>query len=277
MMSTAPTPGTNAAADQQPQRIGSFDIKELLFVAVAGAAGGILFWLLSAWSSLPTFPGWPLYGQILALAFIGAIAALFGVYLLTASDLTAMRTYVFAIVCGLVWQPIINSARQSVNYASAGRQVSAVNTQADQLSSALNQGNAQRIDTAVTATVPAVTQAIDQLPSVQDAAQKQEIVNGSKKAITALESASAKAPAPSIQAIQKIGVSAGQANQTDVGLSAIQSLHTISMHSSTPSAISASEESIKAIAASSKDPSVKKAAEVSLRDLSSQRAAFKPK
>ena len=271
-MTTAPAPGTRAAGGQQPERISSFDVKEFLFVAVAGAAGGILFWLLSASSSLPTFPGWPVYGQILALAFIGSIAALFGVYLLTASDLNAMRTYVFAIVCGLVWQPIISTARQSVNYASAGRQVSAVNAQDDQLSSAVNQGDAQRINTAVTSTVPAVTQAIDQLPNVRDAAQKQEIVDGSKKAITALESASAKAPDSSIQAIQKIGLSAGHANQSDVDLSAIQSLHAISMRSSTPATIKASEDSIKLIAENSKDSSVKKAAEVSLRDLSSQRA-----
>ena len=267
-MGTAPATGKRAAG----KRISSFDIKEFLFVAVAGAAGGILSWLLSAWSSLPTFPGWPVYGQILALAFIGSIAALFGVYLLTASDLNAMRTYVFAIVCGLVWQPIINTARQSVNYASAGRQVSAVNAEDDRLSSAVNQGDAQRINTAVTSTVPAVTQAIDQLPNVQDAAQKQEIVEGSKKAITALENASTKAPDSSIQAIQKIGLSAGHANQTDVDLSAIQSLHAISMRSSTPATIKASEDSIKLIAENSKDPSVKKAAEVSLRDLLSQRA-----
>jgi hypothetical protein len=67
-------------------------------------------------------------------------------------------------------------------------------------------------------------------------------------------------------------LSAGHANQTDVDLSAIQSLHAISMRSSTPATIKASEDSIKLIAENSKDPSVKKAAEVSLRDLLSQRA-----
>lgn len=266
-----PAPDARAAAAAKPERITPIDIKELRYVGIAGAAGGILFWLLSVWSSQPAFPGWPAYGQILALAFIGAIAGLFGVYLLTASNLNSMRTYVFAIVCGLVWQPIIDSARHSVNNASAGKQASAVNTTANQLTSAISHGDAQKIDSAVTSTVPAVTQAIDHLPDVQDATIKQDIVNGSKKTITALEGASAQAPDSSIQALQKIGVSAGQASQTDVGLSAVQSLHAISMRSSAPATVKLSEDSLKAIAESSKDPSVKKAAEVSLRDAQSQR------
>jgi hypothetical protein len=67
-------------------------------------------------------------------------------------------------------------------------------------------------------------------------------------------------------------VSAGQASQTDVGLSAVQSLHAISMRSSAPATVKLSEDSLKAIAESSKDSSVKKAAEVSLRDLQTQRS-----
>src|SRR5215470_18405465 len=167
MMSTAPAPA-------KPERISSVDVKELLFVAAAGAAGGILFWLLSAWSGQATFAPWPVYGQILALAFIGGIAALFGVYLLTASDTNAIRTYVFAIVCGVVWQPIINSAKLTVNDVSAGRQAAAVKTQADQVSNAISQGDPQQISTAVTSAVPAVTQAINRLPEVQDSSMKQE-------------------------------------------------------------------------------------------------------
>jgi len=48
--------------------------------------GGI-FWLLSKWSGTATFAYWKWYGQIVALAFLGGIAALFGVFLLTASNL----------------------------------------------------------------------------------------------------------------------------------------------------------------------------------------------
>src|SRR5262245_56423953 len=105
------------------------DIERLLFVALAGAAGGTLFWLLAAWSGTATFGAWPWEGQLAALMFIGSMAALFGVYLLTSSNLNSMRTYVFAIVCGLVWQPIINTAKQSVTNATVTRQTAEVNTQ----------------------------------------------------------------------------------------------------------------------------------------------------
>jgi len=269
-MSTAPGAGRSRDSAGSSQRIGALDVKQFLFVVVAGVAGGVLFWLLGAWSGQPTFSGWPVYGQILALMFIGSMAALFGVYLLTASNLNAMRTYVFAIVCGLVWQPIINSAKQSVVSATASRQASLVSSQADQLKSAASHGDQQQVSNAVTTTVPAVTQAITALADVQNVAKKQQIVDGSKAAIEALEDASAKAPQPSIQGIQNIGITAGQANQTDVGIHAIQSLHAIAMHAQ-PDVLKQSQESINAIAQNSKDPVLQKAAEISLRDIRAQR------
>src|SRR5262245_50383605 len=117
------------------------DVQRLLFVALAGAAGGALFWLLAMWSGTTTFGRWPWVGQLVALMFIGSISGLFGVYLLTASNLNSMRTYVFAIVCGLVWQPIINTAKQSVTNASVTRQTAEVNTETEHLKSAAAQGS----------------------------------------------------------------------------------------------------------------------------------------
>lgn len=271
-MSTAPGAGRTRDNAGSSQRIGALDVRQFLFVVVAGVAGGVLFWLLGAWSEQPTFSGWPVYGQILALMFIGSMAALFGVYLLTASNLNAMRTYVFAIVCGLVWQPIINSAKQSVVSATASRQASLVSSQTDQLKSAASHGDSQQVSNAVTTAVPAVTRAITALADVQNVAKKQQIVDGSKAAIEALEDASAKAPQPSIQGLQNIGITASQANQTDVGIHAIQSLHTIAMRTQKQEVLKDSQNSINAIAQNSKDPALRKAAEISLRDIQSQRA-----
>jgi hypothetical protein len=271
-MSTAPGAGGSPDTARPYQRIGAIEVKQLLFVAIAGVAGGVLFWLLGAWSDQPAFSGWPVYGQILALMFIGSMAALFGVYLLTASNLNAMRTYVFAIVCGLVWQPIINSARQSVISASASRQASVVSNQADQLKNAAEHGDQQQINNAVTTTVPAVTKAITGLADVQNADKKQQVVDSSKAAIGALEDASAKAPQPSIEGIQNIGITASQANQTVVGIHAIQALHSIATHTRQADVLKQSQDSISAIAQNSKDPALRKAAEVSLRDIMTQRS-----
>jgi hypothetical protein len=182
-----------------------------------------------------------------------------------------MRTYVFAIVCGLVWQPIINSAKQSVISATASRQASLVSSQADQLKSAASHGDQQQVNNAVSTTVPAVTQAITALADVQNVAKKQQIVDSSKAAIEALQDASAKAPQPSIQGIQNIGITASRANQTDVGIHAIQSLHAIAIHAQ-PETLKQSQDSINAIAQNSKDPALRKAAEISLRDILAQRS-----
>lgn len=273
-MGTAPGRRTGSSekdSDADATQLSKPDIERLLFVALAGAAGGTLFWLLAAWSGTATFGAWPWEGQLAALMFIGSIAALFGVYLLTSSNLNSMRTYVFAIVCGLVWQPIINTARQSVTNAGVTRQTAAVNTQTEQLKSVTTSGSEQDVSAAVDSTAPQVTAAISQLGDVQDAGKKQEIVDNSKKAITALEGASAKAPESSIQAIQKVGIAAGQANQTAVGIQAVQSLRAIGVAAKQPAIAQKSVDSLKLLEATSQDPAVKKAAEISLRDLQAAR------
>jgi hypothetical protein len=258
-------------SDGSARPISKPDVERLLFVALAGAAGGALFWLLAIWSGTTTFGTWPWEGQLAALMFIGAIAGLFGVYLLTSSNLNSMRTYVFAIVCGLVWQPIINTAKQSVTNASVTRQTAAVNTQTEQLKTVAVHGSEQDVTTAVNSTAPKVTASIGQLADVQDATKKQEIVDNSKKAIAVFEDASAKAPDSSIQAIQKVGIAAGKANQTEVGMQAVQSLRAIGVAARQPGVALKSAESLKVLAATSQDPVVKKAAEISLRDLETAR------
>ncbi|SRR5258708_3391518 len=279
-MSTAPrphaarthsgsTPPSGAEEPQEPLNKGQ--VEQALYVGLAGAVGGLLFWLLSKYSGTPTFAGWPWYGQILALMFLGSMAGLFGVFLLTASSLNSMRTYIFAIVCGVVWQPIINTAMQSVVNASASKHVAEVSSQADQLNNTANKSSAspQEVATRVNATVPAVTQAIQQLQDVQDVGKKQEIVDSSQKAISALETAASKAPDPSIDGIKQVGIAASQGNHTTVSIHAVQSLRTIGMAAANghPEVAKLTIDSLQAIANSSNDPSVKSAVEVSVKEL----------
>src|SRR5258708_32010474 len=130
------------------------------------------------------------------------MAALFGVSLLTASNMNVMKTYVFAIVCGIVWQPIINTAIKSYGNANITRQVATVRDQTEQLKNTTDHGNSAEIQSAVKATVPAGTQALT-LSNVQDADKKQAIVESSNKAMKALQAAEVQATASSIQRIRK--------------------------------------------------------------------------
>jgi hypothetical protein len=262
-----PQPSQADAAGQDP--IGKGQIKQAVAVLLAGALGGLLFWVLNKWSGTPSFAGWPWYGQILALLFLGGIAALFGVYLLTASNMNVMKTYVFAIVCGIVWQPIINTAIKSYSNANITRQVAAVNNQTEQLKNTADHGSSAEIQSAVNATVPGVTQAL-KVTDVQDADKKQAIVESSDKALAAFQSAAVKAPDSSIQAIKEVGIAASLGNHADVGLHAVNSLREIGIAGATsnrPEVARASIESLRTLSVSGKDPGLKNAAAASLKEI----------
>ncbi|HEY2391766.1 MAG TPA: hypothetical protein VGK22_11395 [Candidatus Angelobacter sp.] len=268
-----PEPALVNAPETQDGPITKLQVKQALWVACCGAIGGILFWVLSELSGTTLFTSWKWYGQIPALAFLGAIAALFGVLLLTASNLNALKTYIFAIVCGVVWQPIITSAINSYSNVGATRQLQQVSTQTDLLTNTANKGSQQEINSVVKATVPAVTQALDQSDNVQDAGKKQELINSSNKALVALEAAASKAPDSSIQAIQDVGMAASNSNHPDVGINAIHSLREIGIagaHSNHPEIAKATVASLQALAANGKDPALRSAATSSLKEIQAE-------
>jgi hypothetical protein len=268
--STAKLPETSSADSQAP--ISKGQIEQALWIAFCGCIGGILFWVLSKLSGTAVFAAWPWYGQVPALAFLGAIAALFGVFLLTASNLNAMKTYIFAIVCGVVWQPIINTAIKSYSNVGITRQVEQVSTKTDQLQNTANNGSTEQVQSAVKATVPAVTEALKQY-SVQDADKKQAIVDSSDKALVALEAAAAKAPDSSIQGIKEVGIAANDGHHADVGLHAIHSLREIGLASARenkPEVTKATIESLQVLATSGKDPALKNTAASYLKEIQAQ-------
>jgi hypothetical protein len=270
----AATPQPTPASEEGPQvPITRGQIEQALWVAFCGALGGFLFWLLGKWSGTATFAYWKWYGQIPALAFLGAIAALFGVFLLTASSLNAIKTYVFAIVCGLVWQPIINTAIKSYSNVGVTRQVAQVSDQTQQLQNTADHGSPEEVNSAVKSTVPAVTQALKQFPNVQDADKKQAIVDSSDKALLAFQAAAGKAPDTSIQAIKEVGVAASEGNHFDVGIHAINSLREIGMagaKSNHPEIAAATVASLRTLAVSGKDPALRNAAATSLKEIEAE-------
>jgi hypothetical protein len=268
-----PTPELVNAPETGDDPITKLQIKQALWVACCGAIGGILFWVLSKLSGTALFTSWPWYGQIPALAFLGAIAALFGVLLLTASNLNALKTYIFAIVCGVVWQPIITTAINSYSNVGATRQVEQVSTQTNLLTNTASHGSQQEISSAVKATVPAVTQALNQSGTVQDAGKKQELINSTNKALVAFEAAASKAPDSSIQAIQDVGIAASNSNHPDVGINAIHSLREIGIanaHNNHPEIAKAAVASLQALAANGKDPALRSAATSSLKEIEAE-------
>jgi len=235
---------------------------QALTVALFGGIGGLLFWVLGKYSgNVPKqIVAWPWYGQVSALMFMSAIAGLFGVYLLTASQVPAMRTFMFAIVCGLLWQPIIDQAQKSAGNILATQQTHNVDNQTGLLKAASSSGNPEQVKAAVGAAVPAVTQAIQKLSAVQDTEKTQELVNSSQKAISEFQAAASQDPDSSVGALKDVGIVASQGHHTALALHAIQSLQEVGMSATKPEVVKESIASLQDVAAKSDDPDVKKAA-----------------
>jgi hypothetical protein len=231
-------------------------------VWVAGAIGGLLFFVVAKMTgtSLPAGFG---FGLIPGLMFVGALAAAFGVYLLTASDLKAIRTYVFAVVCGLAWKSTIDSAISLAANATASSQTAQVGDTVNQVQAATLGGDAQQINTAVQNTVSAVNQSLNYAPNVSDLSKKAEITDTSKNAITQIQSTADKAPDVSVDALKNISLAASSAGQTTVALQAVDALRTIGKNAISKNDNSVAgkvQESLAALAAKSKDPLIKTAA-----------------
>jgi len=264
-MGTAPSSQPSGVIQDKEQ------IVQACYVALFGAIGGLLYWALTKYAD--TVPKqiarWPWPGQISILMFFGAIAALFGVFYLTTSQLPAMRTFIFAIVCGAVWQPIIDKVLASASSVSTEKQIKTVQSQTDHLQSAAANGSPDEVKTAVNATVPAVTKAIQQLPAVQDAAKKEALVQTSEKAISQLQVAAQKDPDSSVAALKEVGMAASHTRSTTVGVSAVQSLRDIAVsaaNSKRTDVAQKSVESLEELAQKSEDPIVKKSAADSLQE-----------
>jgi hypothetical protein len=280
-MGAAPVPqqkgGGSPPTPPTPQSpVNKIQVEQACYVALAGAIGGLLFWVLALYAG--TVPKqiatWHWYGQVSALMFISAIAGLFGVYLLTASQVPAIRTFIFAIVCGLLWQPIIDKAKASAGSALATHQTENVNGQTALLKTASSSGNTEQVSSAVKAAVPVVTQAIKTLPDVQDAGKTQELVDSSQRAITELQAAANKAPDSSVGAIKEVGIAASEGHRTDLAMHAVQSLREIGLSAADTQrteVVKASVDSLQELAVRSSDPEIKDAALKSLKEVEADR------
>lgn len=246
-----------------PQRgINQTTLIALLFVLVAGAVGGLLYWIIAKWtgSQLPVVFG---AGTVPVLMLLGALAATVGVYVLTASDMGAIRTYVFAILCGLAWQPMLSAGARLASNAAASNQTAQVGQQVQQIHTATQSGSSAQVTAAVQQSVPVINKNLALSSSTADAAKKTEILDSSKQAINQLEQSATKAPDASVDALQNVSVGASNAGAPSVAIHAIQSLDSIGKKASIsrdPALMKKVQASLFAVAAQSKDPSVKSAA-----------------
>lgn len=245
------------------------NFREAGMVLAAGAAGGFVFWIIAKWTgtALPSVFG---AGTIPVLMFLGAIAALIGVYFVTASDTKFFRTYIFALLCGVAWEPMISSGVQIVTNAAIKNQTSALGSKVQLIKDATMTGNVSQITAAVQQAVPAVTAVLNSSSDVADPAKRREVVDTSKQAIGQLQTSAAKAPDASVDALKSITLAADKSGQSAVGLDAIHTLDLIATDAAHNKNVVVSERvraSLGYVANNSNNPDIQSAAKSSLDHL----------
>src|SRR5262249_42186746 len=117
--------------------------------------------------------------------------------------------------------------QKSAGNVVATRQTQNVDNQAGLIKAAASNGNPEQVKAAVGAAVPAVTQAINRLSSVQDPQKSQELENSSQKAINELRAAASKAPDSSVGALKDVILVASHGHHTALALHAIESMQAV--------------------------------------------------
>jgi hypothetical protein len=194
-------------------RVTSWKIPAL--VMAAGAFGGLTSFVLQALAGITPFDKSPVV-VIPALFIVGSVAALLGVYLLANSDTSTgnemVHTLIFALACGVFWQPTFEAARLFVTHSTTQKEANTQKESNQDLSKSLSE-NSPSLGGQVAQTAEVTTNLVQKLPTVQDPELKAKVVEQSSEAADKIQEAGKKDPDKSIEGLQKIGVAAVQHGQ----------------------------------------------------------------
>ena len=179
-----------------------------------GAFGGLCSFFLSRLLGAGPFINRPVYFDLPGELLFGACAALFGVYLLTASDVTAPKTIVFALACGIFWGPIFSGTQAYLNQYSTNQSVAGSAQQASSLASKISSQQGAQADSSIQAASSQVSEALTKLPSVTSASSKQQVVNSSTQVVNSIPVS--QATTASVDALKNIGVASMKAGTPQV-------------------------------------------------------------
>lgn len=194
-------------------------------VLMAGTVGGLVAWILGkAAGNVILITKWPWYGSLPAVVFLGSVAAAIGVYLVTASDVTKTRTIVFAMICGISWQPLMSSALQYVQAAQNKSTVGSTDNATAGIKSATEKGTKAEIKNEVTQSQGIAIETLQAASNTDDLDQKKKLIASSKELIQSIVGASAKEPDTSVETLKNISLAANRTGSKEVAAEAITAL-----------------------------------------------------
>jgi uncharacterized protein (DUF697 family) len=215
-------------------------------VVGCGAIGGILYWILCRWTSTPLPASFGPIGTFLAVIFVAALCGAFGVYLLTASDLKSMRTYIFAIACGLLWQSVLSSVKTFVGNATGSTVAATVKTQSERLGQTATTSSST-VAPEIQNTQSTILQGLSVLASATDASTKSDLAQAVDHAIGNLGLAGTKDPTTSIGALQQVAIQAANSGQTAPALRAIDTVKAIGTQAAQSSQPEVRQQAVNAL------------------------------
>lgn len=204
-------------------------------IAMCGMLGGLVSAILAAMAKIRLIDGIDAWLEVVCYLILGGVAALIGVYLVTASDLTQKKTLIFAILCGIAWKPIIDGGLQIVNNFQAVQTATSLEAHAGALGAAMKSGTTSDAAVKVEETAQRVVQVVEkaagtETPGVADSLNQSAVV-----AIEALGRAQESAPEATISSLQQIAQTASAPNQRPVRETAVQELRRIRESAATES------------------------------------------
>ena len=205
--------------------------KLITLVAIFGAIGGFLAWLLMATTGGSLFSGWSWYATVPTAILFGAAAAGIGVYVLANTDMSNLgRGLFFALLCGIFFKPVMQAGYgfvvSAVSQAQAQSSASAVQGASQDLASALKSPQPARsqVTTQVQKTSDATTTLVQQAAGVSDPDLKQKLNSRSAAAIENITAAAPTAPQASVDSLLQIGDAAKKSGNTKVTLNVLSAL-----------------------------------------------------
>lgn len=200
------------------------DLRNFFVFGGVGAFGGFCAFLFSRLLMVGPFAKVSLPLDLAGEVALGALAALFGVFLLTASDLTAPKTVIFALACGFFWNPILTSTQAYVTQHTDNTNTALASSSAKSTQNLGTQTEAQAQQTIQTATTN-TNAAIANFSKVSPSAQ-QQIVAASTETVKNL-TAPATATPQNVNAVVSIAAASQQQGAAAVHASALRQLEVL--------------------------------------------------
>jgi hypothetical protein len=180
-----------------PDEVKNTDWRDFVFVLTAGGVGGLFSSLYDIFEKKGVESICVYLVTIPVGCILGALAALVGVYLIANTDRKALpRCVVFALMCGFVWQPVIQAGRSLITNqmtskdAEASKLAESAATDAGKL-----QGTASEVlPEKIKESAATIRDAIKAGAKVDNPAVKKEVAAKTEEAVKDINKAALQAP-----------------------------------------------------------------------------------